>query len=144
MEKEKGLYSAFSFRKFKTINRKSLNKLKLSNIKKNQGGKKLDLLSDDERKKNNLFIWNNLNSLSQKNFAFHKKYMEFNGMNRLQRFNRYGSLENLINSRNDNNNKMFYEGRLYDKSDDIFNNSEYPLLKNYFHNNDYKTDNYFN
>ena len=68
--------------------------------------------------------------------------MEFNGMNRLQRFNKYGSVENLINSRNDNN-KMFYEGRLYDKSDDIFNNSEYPLLKNYFQNNDYKTDNYF-
>ena len=148
MEKEKGLFSAFSFRNYKKVNRKTLNRLKLSNLKKNQSVKKLDLLSDEERRKNNLFNLNNLNNLSQNNFGFHKKYMEFNGMNRLHKFNRYGSVGNISNknSRNDfnNNNQIINDGRIFEKSDDIFNNSEYPLLKNYFHNNDYKTNNYFN
>ena len=88
MEKEKGLFSAFSFRNFKTIKRKSLNKLKFSYLKNNTNYKKLDLLSDDERKKN-IFGWNNINNLSQQNLEFRKKYMEFNGMNRLNRINRY-------------------------------------------------------
>ena len=148
MEKEKGLFSAFSFRNFKTIKRKSLNKLKLSQLKKNQNYK-IDLLSDDERKKNNIFGWNNnINNLSQQNLDFRKKYMEFNGMNRLNRINRYGSVGNYNNyksnkvSRNENN-KALNDGKIYDKSEDIFNNSEYPLLKNYFHNNDYKTNDYY-
>ena len=64
MEKENGLFSAFNFRNFKTIKRKSLNKLKFSHLKNNTNYKKLDLLSDDERKKN-IFGWNNINNLSQ-------------------------------------------------------------------------------
>ena len=72
--------------------------------------------------------------------------MEFNGMNKLQRFNRYGNVENFMNykiSRNDNN-QFLINGRLFEKSEDVFNNWEYPFMKNYFHSNDYKTKNYFN
>ena len=153
MEKEKGLFSAFNFRNYKTIRRKSLNKLKLSRIKKNQTAQKLDLLSDEERKKNNIYSWNNLNNLSQQNLEFKKKYMQFNGMNRLQRYKRYGSIDNYMNYRNSNNSRndnynVLNDGRLFEKNDDIFNNSEYPVLRNYFHDNDennnYKlNNNYF-
>ena len=79
MEKEKGLFSAFSFRNYKTIKRKSLNKLKLSRIKKNQT-EQLDLLSYENRKKNNIYNWNNLknSNISQQNLDFRQKYMQFN------------------------------------------------------------------
>ena len=150
MEKEKGLFNAFTFRNYKTIKRKSLNKLKLSRIKKNQT-EQLDLLSDENRKKNNIYNWNNFKNLniSQQNLEFRQKYMQFNGMNRLQRIKRYGSIDNYIknnnNSRNDNKH-IFNEGRLFEKKEeDIFNNSEYPVLKNYFHgdNNSFKNNNFF-
>ena len=36
-----------------------------------------------------------------------KKYMQFNGMNRCNRLNRYGSSENLTNYRYDNDKKVF-------------------------------------
>ena len=148
MEKEKGLFNALNFKNYKTINRKSLNKLKLANLKKVSSINRFDLLSDEERKKNNMNSLNNLNSLSQQNLNFKKKYMQFNGMNRLQRFNRYGSVENykILNNnylRNDSKEQNFNNGKLYEQNDDIFNNSEFPLLKNYFHDdNVYKTNNY--
>ena len=110
---------------------------------KNSNNKKLDSSIDDERKKNNMSIWHNLN---QQNLGFCKKYIKFNDINRSQRFNRYGREENYMNyeySRNDNN-QLINDGGLLGKSHDIFNGSEYPLLKNYFHVNDYKTNNYFN
>ena len=148
MEKEKGLFSALSFRNFKTLNRRTLNKLKLS--KQNSQYKKINLLNDVERKKKNKFSWNNLNNMSQQNLEFRKKYLEFNDMNRLNKYNRYGSVEdnrkyrNTNNSRN-NKDKILNDGILFEKKDDVFNSSEYPLLKNYFHNNDYNINNdYFN
>ena len=143
MEKEKGLFKAFSFGNYKIINRKPLNKLKPPQMIKNSNNKKLDSSIDDERKKNNMSIWHNLN---QQNLGFCKKYIKFNDINRSQRFNRYGREENYMNyeySRNDNN-QLINDGGLLGKSHDIFNGSEYPLLKNYFHVNDYKTNNYFN
>ena len=105
-----------------------------------------------KEKKNNVYSWNNINNLSQQNLEFRKKYMQFNGMNRLQRYKRYGSIDNYMKYRNNNNSRndnynMFNDGRLIEKNDDIFNNSEYPVLKNYFHDNDdnnsYKMNNYF-
>ena len=143
MEKEKGLFKAFSFGKYKIINRNTLNKLKPPQMKKNPNNQKLDSSSDDERKKNNMGIWNSLN---QQNPGICKKYIKFNNINRSQRFKRYERVENYKNyhySKNDNN-QLINDGRSFGKSWDIFNGSEYPLLKNYFHNNDYKANNYFN
>ena len=148
MEKEKGLFSAFSFRNYKTINKKTLNKLKLSQLQKTQNSKKMDLLSDDERKKNNALDVNNYNHISKDNSDFRKKYLQFNGMNKLHRFNRYGSVGNFMKyrnnySRNDYNN-LKNDRRLNDKSEEVYNNSEYPVLKNYFHDdNFYNTNDYF-
>lgn len=148
MEKEKGLFSAFSFRNYKKINKKTLNKLKLSQLQKTQNSKKMDLLSDDERKKNNVLDVNNYNHISKENSDFRKKYLQFNGMNKLNRFNRYGSVGNFMKyrnnySRNDYNN-LRNEKKLNDKSEEVYNNSEYPVLKNYFHDdNIYNTNDYF-
>ena len=157
MEKEKGLFHAFNFKNSKTISKKALNKLKMiqfhktqnnniNNINSNSNMKnKIDLLSDDERKKELQSIYNNYNKY--KNSEFKKKYLQFNGMNKLHKFNRYGSAENFMNhrvSRNENvktnNNKKNEE-----KSDDIYNNSEYPVLRNYFHddNNYFDSNNFF-
>ena len=69
-------------------------------------------------------------------------------MNKLHRFNRYGSVGNFMKyrnnySRNDYNN-LKNDRRLNDKSEEVYNNSEYPVLKNYFHDdNFYNTNDYF-
>ena len=76
--------------------------------------------------------------------------MQFNGINKLKRYNRYGSVghntyyRNRKNKRNDN--KIFFnDGRLFEKSEQDSLNSEFPVLKNYFHddNNNYDNNNYF-
>jgi hypothetical protein len=157
MEKEKGLFHAFNFKNYKTISKKALSKLKLmqfhktqnnnmNNINSNSNMKnKINLLSDDERKKELQSIYNNYNKY--KNSEFKKKYLQFNGMNRLHKFNRYGSAENFMNhqvSRNENV-KTINNKKNEKKSDDIYNNSEYPVLRNYFHddNNYFDSNNYF-
>ena len=78
-------------------------------------------------------MFNNYNKY--KNSEFRIKYLQFNGMNRLNKLNRYRSTDNFINymnSRNENlrtiNNKKNEE-----RSDEIYNNSEFPVLRFYFH-----------
>ena len=136
-EREKGLFSAFSFRHFKNMNRKSLSKLKIS-FNKNGREKDFDnnLWNNIERRNNNYD--NNVFSLNNNNIdtEFRKKYMQFNGMNRLNKINRYGSSENLNNYRYDSELRSFRNlnfDREMEKNDIDFDRIQYPALKNYFH-----------
>ena len=150
MEKEKGLFHAFNFKNYKMISKKALNRFKMYQSHKTQGNnnnnsinnnscnkKKEDLLSDDEKKKDVKNIFNNFNKY--KNSEFRKKYLQFNGISRLNKINRLGSTDNFmnyINSRNESIKKM-NEKKIEENSDDIHNNSEYPVLKFYFHDDNY-------
>jgi hypothetical protein len=65
-----------------------------------------------------------------------KKYMQFNGMNRLNKLNRYGSTENLNNNRYNSELKSFRNLNINNIDREMEKNVEdleYPLLKNYFH-----------
>ena len=102
MEREKGLFNAFNFKNYKTISKKALNKLKLLHLQNNQNFQSnfinnVDLLSDDERKKD-LHIKNTFSKFP--NSEFQKKYLQFNGMNQLHKVSRHGSAHNFINIRN--------------------------------------------
>ena len=136
-EREKGLFSAFSLRNLKNMNRKSFSKLKISFHKK---GADNDLWNNIERKKNNYD--NNFFSMNNNNIdtELRQKYMQFNGMNRLNKLNRYGSTENLNNNNRYNSELKSFRNlninnidREMEKNDDDLDRMEYPLLKNYFH-----------
>ena len=138
-EREKGLFSAFSYRNFKNMNRKSFSKLKISFHKKgNEKDNSNDLWNNFERKKNyndNYYFSLNNNNIDTE---LRKKYMQFNGMNRLNKLNRNGSSENLNNYRYDNEIKRFRNlnlniDREMEKNEDDLDRMQYPALKNYFY-----------
>ena len=135
-EREKGLFNAFSFRNFKNLNRKSFTKLKISLQQKGRD-KETDIWNNYERRNNN--IDNNFFSMNNNmDLELKKKYMQFNGMNRCNRLNRYGSSENLTNYRYDNDKKSFRNlnlnmDREMEKNEDELDKIQYPALKNYFH-----------
>ena len=145
-EREKGLFSAFNFFNFKGFKtgKRSLKRLKFSSIQKNLTSKRNDLLNE-ERKKLSLYSTNNVN---QNNIHdFRNKYMQFNGMNRIRKLNRFGSAENIYSNydRNYSNNNLKKGEREYEKNIEGENSLEYPLLKNYFHEDNFcKTNDYYN
>ena len=132
-EKEKGLFNAFSFRNYKTLNKRPLSRLKISFHK----GKENELLYDLEKKRknddNNTFSMHNIDA------EIKKKYLQFNGLNnRLNKLNRYGSNENLNSIMNDNDKKGYRNLKLnmdreIEKNGDGNERRKYPVLNNYFH-----------
>ena len=119
-EKEKGIHDALSLMSLKNLNRRPLSKLKIAVQPK---GKEI----------NNFLSTNNIEA------EFKNKYLQFNGLNRNNKLNRYGSSENLTNYKNENENiKINFRGLklIMDKEieknredDDIF---QYQTLKQYF------------
>ena len=135
MEREKGLFSAFSFRNYKKINKKTFAKLKISLQQKSKENNEV-IWNNIERQKyyndNNIFSMNNIDN------DFRTKYMQFNGMNRLNKLNRYGSTENLSKYRYNNDNRSFRNLNLnmdkeMEKNEDDMFNWQFPALNNYFH-----------
>ena len=133
-EREKGLFSAFSFRNIKKINKKSLSKLKISLQQKSKDNNFFRNNFDSNKKnyENNFFSMNNNIDTELRN-----KYMQFNGMNRFNKLNRYGSSENLRNYAFDKT--SFRKSNLFmdkemEKNDDNLEEYQYPALNNYFHN----------
>jgi hypothetical protein len=145
-EREKGLFSAFNFFNFKGFKtgKRSLKRLKFSSIQKNLNSKRNDLISE-ERKKLGLYSLNNINKNNIHDFR--NKYMQFNGMNRIRKLNRFGSAENVYSNfeRNNSNNNLKKGEKEYEKNIEGENSLEYPLLKNYFHEDNFcKTNDYYN
>ena len=146
-EREKGLFSAFSFRNINNFNNnKSISKLKISLQQKFKEREKDTNIWNNFLKKKKLKENNNLNNyLSSMNnddddSDFKKKYMQFNGMNRFKRLRRYGSCDDFvysecfshINNVNKRNLKLNMK-KESEKNYDEMNKLEYPALKNYFH-----------
>ena len=133
-EREKGLFNAFSYRNIKKFNKKSLSKLKISLQQKSKENNYFwnNYESNKKRNENNFFSMNN-----NINNELRNKYMQFNGMNRFNKLNRYGSSENLSNIRYDkisfgkSNSNMNKE---VEKNEDDLEQYQYPALNNYFHN----------
>ena len=129
-EREKGLFSAFSFKEFRDKNRRSLAKLRNS---LHQKEKENSLHYFDKKKfydKNLFSLNNNIDS------ELKKKYMQFNGMNRLHKLRRCGSGAKLSNYRYDNDFKSFRSlniGREIEKNGDDLERIQYHALRNYFH-----------
>ena len=129
-EREKGLFSAFSFKEFRDKNRRSLAKLRNS---LHQKEKENSLHYFDKKKfydKNLFSLNNNIDS------ELKKKYMQFNGMNRLHKLKRCGSGAKLSNYRYDNVFKSFRNlniGREMEKNGDDLERIQYHALRNYFH-----------
>ena len=146
-EREKGLFSAFSFRNMNinNINKKSLSKLKISLQQKFKEREKETNLWNNFIKKKKLKENNLNNYLSSMNnndddSDFKKKYMQFNGMNRIKKLRRYGSCDNFVYSEcfshNNNDNKRNLKlnmNKEVEKNHDEMNKFEYPALNNYFH-----------
>ena len=135
MEREKGLFSAFSFRNYKKINKKAFAKLKISLQQKSKENNEV-IWNNIERQKyyndNNIFSMNNIDN------DFRTKYMQFNGMNRFNKLNRYGSTENLSKYRYNNDKRSFRNLNLnmdkeMEKNEDDMFNWQFPALNNYFH-----------
>ena len=81
-------------------------------------------------KKNLFSLNNNIDS------ELKKKYMQFNGMNRLHKLKRCGSGAKLSNYRYDNVFKSFRSlniGREMEKNGDDLERIQYHALRNYFH-----------
>ena len=136
LEREKGLFNAFSFRNFKNISKKSFSKLKITLQQK--GKEKDNDLWNNYDKRNNLE--NNFFSLNNNKIdtELRQKYMQFNGMNRQNKLNRYGSYENLSNLKQDSDKKNFRNLHLnmdkeMEKNGDELDKLQYPALKNYFY-----------
>ena len=134
-EREKGLFSAFSFRNIKKINKKSLSKLKISLQQKSKDNNFFWNNFDSNKKnyENNFFSMNNNMEIELRN-----KYMQFNGMNRFNKLNRYGSTENISKYRYNNDKRSFRNLNLnmdkeMEKNEDDMFNWQFPALNNYFH-----------
>ena len=129
-EREKGLFSAFSFKEFKDKNKRSLSKLKVSLQQKD---KENSLLNNYDKKR---FYRQNLISLNDNiDSDFKKKYMQFNGMNRLHKLKRCDSGSILSNYRYNNDVKSFRSlnfGREIEKNGDDLERIQYHALRNYF------------
>ena len=145
-EREKGLFSAFSFRKMNNLNNKSISKLKISLQQKfKEREKETNLWNNNFVKKKKLKESNLNNYLSSLNnndddSDFKKKYMQFNGMNQIKKLRRYGSCDNLAysecfsNNNNDNKRKLKLNmEKESEKNYDEMNKIDYPALNNYFH-----------
>ena len=138
-EREKGLlFNAFSFRNINNFNKKAFSRLKLT-LQSKLKGKETELWNNAQRK-NNVFENNFLSLNNNDEIDFKKKYMQFNGMNRLKRLKRYGSSENMVNSECISNNNNFRNLKLNmdkesEKNYDGLNKYQYPVLNNYFNDN---------
>ena len=129
LEREKGLFSAFSLRHLQNLNRRSLPKL---NIVIPQKEKETDFKNNYERKElDKLFSMNNLD------MDFKNKYMKFNGMN-INKLNRYGSSQNFKSDLGYENIPSFRNTYLnidkeMEKNEEELDRIRYPALSNYFH-----------
>ena len=124
-EKEKGIHDALSLRNLRNLNRRPLSQLKISSQKKG-------------KENNNIFSTNNINNIEDE---FKNKYLQFNELNRTNKLNRYGSFENLTNSKFENLNRKRNFGTLklklnmdkeIEKNREDGDNFQYQTLKQYF------------
>ena len=117
-QKEKGINETLSLRNSKDIKHRPLSKLRIS--------------VQQKTKDKNIFRTNNIEA------EFKNKYLQFNGLNRPSKLIRYGSSENLTNTRYENDNKPRNFRLLKLNMDkDIEKNREednlkYQTLKHYF------------
>ena len=119
-EKEKGLHSALSFRNLRHLKKRSLSKLRIS-------------IQPKGKENNNFFSTNNIEA------EFKNKYLQFNGLNRPNKLNRFGSSINLTNGKFENNKKkrnfrtMKYNiDKEMEKNRDDEVKRQYGTLKQYF------------
>ena len=117
-QKEKGINETLSLRNSKDIKNRPLSKLRNS--------------VQQKTKDKNFFRTNNIEA------EFKNKYLQFNGLNRPSKLIRYGSKENLTNSRYENDNKpRNFRALKLNVDRDIEKNREddnlkYQTLKHYF------------
>ena len=118
-EKEKGLHNNLNSRNLRNLNRRHISNIKISLNQNLQENKNVNMLS--------------ANSIEA---DFDNKYMQFNGLNRFKKLNRYGSSENIF-SESENKMGNFRIGkninyRENEKNRDDFDRWQFSALSQYF------------